>query len=130
MQPISSADIDVIHSIGSHFSSLKATYQRETEVKNKRILLEHANRIYGASKPKAPEKQQQQVLASLALFQSNMCIQHEAFYPQIARKKMQYEPRHYWQITFIVNQHLYWFNWFHCWSTLASTPSYTLWLNV
>ncbi|WP_454440897.1 response regulator [Vibrio bathopelagicus] len=83
---ISSADIDVIHSIGSHFSSLKATYQRETQVKNKRILLEHANQFTELVNLKLPEKQQQQVLASLALFQSNILLIEST--PQIAHKKV------------------------------------------
>ncbi|MBO7911771.1 hypothetical protein BCT47_05785 [Vibrio splendidus] len=83
---ISSADIDIIHSISAHFSSLKATYQRETQLKYKRILLEHANQFTELVNLKLPVKQQQQVLASLALFQSNILLIENS--PQVAHKKV------------------------------------------
>ncbi len=83
---ISAADIDVIHSIGAHFNSLKATYQRETQLKYKRILLEHANQFTELVNLKLPIKQQQQVLASLALFQSNILLIENS--PQVAHKKV------------------------------------------
>lgn len=83
---ISAADIDVIHSIGAHFNSLKATYQRETQLKYKRILLEHANQFTELVNLKLPVKQQQQVLASLALFQSNILLIENS--PQGAHKKV------------------------------------------
>ncbi|CDT69002.1 Conserved hypothetical protein [Vibrio coralliirubri] len=83
---ISAADIDVIHSIGAHFNSLKATYQRETQLKYKRILLEHANQFTELVNLKLPVKQQQQVLASLALFQSSILLIENS--PQVAHKKV------------------------------------------
>ncbi|WP_139686027.1 response regulator [Vibrio tasmaniensis] len=83
---ISAADIDVIHSIGAHFNSLKAAYQRETQLKYKRILLEHANQFTESVNLKLPVKQQQQVLASLALFQSNILLIENS--PQVAHKKV------------------------------------------
>ncbi|WP_372385117.1 response regulator [Vibrio sp. BS-M-Sm-2] len=83
---ISPADMDVIHSIGSHFNSLKATYQRETKLKYKRILLEHANQFTELVNLKLPVKQQHQVLASLALFQSNILLVENS--PHVAHKKV------------------------------------------
>ncbi|PML49256.1 hypothetical protein BCT35_13675 [Vibrio lentus] len=83
---ISSADIDLIHSIGTHYDSLKATYQRETQTQNKRMLLEHANQFTELVNLKLPAKLQQQVLASLALFQSSiLLIEHS---PSVAHKKV------------------------------------------
>ncbi len=83
---ISSADIDVIHSIGTHFDYLKTAYQRESQLKNKRIVLEHANQFTELVNLKLPVKQQQQVLATLALFQSSILLIENS--PQVAHKKL------------------------------------------
>ncbi|MCG9674046.1 response regulator [Vibrio chagasii] len=83
---ISPADIDVIHSIRTHFDSLKATYQRETQVQNKRLLLEHANQFTELVNLKLPATLQQQVLASLALFHSNILLIEGS--PFVAHKKV------------------------------------------
>ncbi|MGF1745099.1 response regulator [Vibrio minamisatsumaniensis] len=83
---ISAADIDAIRSIGAHFNALKSAYQRETQSKYKRILLEHANKFTELVNLKLPVKQHQQVQACLALFHSIILLIEDN--PQIAHKKV------------------------------------------
>ncbi|MCF7502816.1 MULTISPECIES: response regulator [Vibrio] len=71
---ISSADIDVIHSISTYFNSLKVTYERETNMNRKKALIEHANQFTTQVNLKLPSHLQNQVLSNLAIFHSHILI--------------------------------------------------------
>ncbi|KNH13058.1 chemotaxis protein CheY [Vibrio lentus] len=71
---ISLADLDVIHSISTYFNALRATYEREMHVTNKKLLIEHAGQFTTQVNLKLPNHSQNQILSNLAIFHCHILI--------------------------------------------------------